>query len=192
MKKVSVFCGSSSRVPDIFYREAEELGRILAREGIEILFGGGDFGLMDHLYKGTVENHGMITGIIPEFMVEAGWAHKELTDLVVVKDMHERKYKLIRETDGIIALPGGPGTLEELSEAITSKQLGLITVPIVLVNIDDYFEPLLRFFEKMEKHNFIRPDHRKMWSVIPHVSSIVQTLHNAPGWDANAIGMAKI
>ncbi len=168
------------------------MGRILAREGFTILFGGGDFGLMGRLAKGALAEKGRVTGIIPQFMVENGWAHDGLDELMVVKDMHERKYKLIRETDAVIALPGGPGTLEELSEAITSKQLGLITVPIVLVNLDGYFDPLLRLFEKMEKCNFIRAGHHKMWSVIPQVSGIMQALRNAPDWDADAISMAKI
>ena len=165
---------------------------MLAREGLTVQFGGGDFGLMGSLSKGVMEEGGNVTGIIPVFMVKAGWAHQGLADLVVVRDMHERKYKLIRETDGIIALPGGPGTLEELSEAITSKQLGLITIPVIIVNIEGYFDPLLRFFEKMVQCNFIRSDHRDMWSVIPDVSGTIQALKDAPGWDASAIGMAKI
>ncbi len=192
MKKVSVFCGSSNKVPEIFYREAALLGRTLARAGITVLFGGGDFGLMGNVAKGAMEEGGHVIGIIPQFMVDAGWAHQGLVELLVVKDMHERKYKLIQETDGIIALPGGPGTLEELSEAITSKQLGLITVPIILVNINGYFDPLLDLFSSMVRDNFIRPDHLNMWSVIPDVSGIMQALQRAPDWDANAIGLAKI
>jgi len=192
LKKVSVFCGSSSKVPGKFFREAELLGRILARENISIFFGGGDFGLMGNVAKGAMEERGHVTGVIPQFMVDAGWAHKGVDDLVVVKNMHERKYKLIHETDGIVTLPGGFGTLEELSEAITSKQLGLITVPIIFVNINGYFDHLLDFFSSMLDDNFIRPAHLNMWSVIPDVSGVIQALHKAPDWDANVIGMAKI
>ncbi len=192
MKKVSVFCASSSQVPGIYFRETELLAHILARENITIQYGGGDTGLMGSLAEIVQEEKGKIIGIIPEFMVKAGWAHKGLDDLVVVKDMHERKRKLIQETGGIIALPGGSGTLEELSEAITSKQLGLISVPIIVVNINGYYNSLLDFFSRMIRENFLRSEHLEMWSIIPDVSGIVKALKEAPGWSHSAIDLARI
>jgi uncharacterized protein (TIGR00730 family) len=134
---------------------------------------------------------GKITGIIPRFMVEAGWAHPGV-EQVVVKDMAERKRMLIRESDGIIALPGGTGTLEELSEALVSKQLGFISSPIVIINSGRFYDDLLSFFARMIDEHFMRPVHRKMWKVVDHAPEVPDALRNAPPWGEEEAGMAKI
>jgi uncharacterized protein (TIGR00730 family) len=167
------------------------LGRLLAEEGLSVFFGGGDFGLMGHLARGVMAAGGKITGIIPEFMVEAGWAHPHVKH-VVVEDMAARKRMLIRESDAVIALPGGTGTLEELSETLVSKQLGFITSPVIIVNKNGFYDDLLSFFGKMIDEQFMRPLHRRMWSVVTTAGEVPEALRNAPPWDARDAGMAKI
>ncbi len=178
-------------MPVTYLEEAERLGYLLAKEGLAVYFGGGDFGLMGHLARGVMAAEGTITGIIPHFMVEAGWAHPGVGQ-IVVKDMAERKHRLIRESDGIIALPGGTGTLEELSEALVSKQLGFIASPIVIINSGGFYDDLLSFFSRMIDEHFMRPIHGKMWKVVKHVSEVPDALRNAPSWGAEEAGMAKI
>ncbi len=146
---------------------------------------------MGALARGVMAEEGKITGIIPEFMVRNGWAHPGV-EQIVVKDMAERKRKLIRETDGIIALPGGTGTLEELSEALVSKQLGFITTPVVILNSGGFYDSLLSFFNRMIDEQFMRPMHRRMWHVVEHAGEVLRALRDAPSWDAKDAGMAKI
>jgi len=191
LKKTSVFCASSNHVPAFYLDEAEQVGRLLGEEGIAIRFGGGDFGLMGALARGAQAAGGEITGVIPRFMVEAGWAHPGV-EQIVVEDMAERKRRLIRESDGVIALPGGTGTLEELSEALVSKQLGFVNIPIVILNSRGFYDDLLTFFERMIKEHFMRPIHRKMWSVAEHAAGVPAALRDAPPWGAEEAGMAKI
>jgi len=191
IRSVSVFCGSSNRVPQPYLDEAYRLGQWLGREGVSVFFGGGDFGLMGRLAEGVREAGGTITGIIPRFMVERGWAHPGI-EQIVVEDMAVRKRKLIRESDGLIALPGGTGTLEELGEALVSKQLGFIRSPIVIVNTGGFYDDLLRLFERMMEEHFLQPGHRKMWSVVDHAGEVMKVLREAPPWDDRDAGMAKI
>jgi uncharacterized protein (TIGR00730 family) len=192
LKKVTIFCASSSKVADIFFREARIVAEELAERNIEILFGGGDAGLMGAIASVYLEKGKQITGIIPEFMIDNGWAHPTLKHLVRVRDMSERKNKLIYETDAILALPGGPGTLEELSQAITMKQLGQITIPIVLLNTEGYFNTLLTFLDQMIRMKFMRIEHAKMWSVIDDPRKVIHAIEHAPKWDVSSIGLAKI
>jgi len=192
LKKVSIFCASSSKIADVFFRDARIVAEELANRDIEVLYGGGNAGLMGAVASVYLEKGGKITGIIPEFMIDNGWAHPTLENMITVTDMRTRKQMLIRKADAIIALPGGPGTLEELSEAITMKQLGQITIPIVLLNTEGFFNPLLSFWDQMIRMNFMRPVHANMWSVITDPRQIIRALLNAPAWDPSAVGIAKI
>lgn len=191
MKKVSIFSASSSKIDDRFVKAARVAANVLATHDVEVLYGGGDAGLMGAVASVFLEAGKKITGIIPEFMVKNGWAHAALPSLVVVPDMETRKQKLILETEGILALPGGPGTLEEVSQALTMKQLGMITIPIVLLNTHGYFDPLLQFFDQMIAQKFMRQEHRDMWSVISDPEKVYEALVHAPAWDISAIGIAK-
>ena len=167
------------------------MGRLLGEKGIAIRFGGGDFGLMGALACGALAAGGEISGVIPRFMVKAGWAHPGV-EQIVVKDMAERKRRLIRESDGVIALPGGTGTLEELSEALVSKQLGFVNIPIVILNSRGFYDDLLAFFERMIREQFMRAIHRSMWSVVARPAEVAEALRNAPPWGEEEAGMAKI
>lgn len=189
-RRVSVFCASSAKVNGQYLDAASRLGRILAVEGIAVNYGGGGRGLMGALADSMMSAGGKIRGIIPRFMVEEGWNHPSLKDMLVVEDMHERKKKLAENIDAVIALPGGVGTLEELLEMITLKQLGRLLVPIIIVNTCDFFKPLLEMLDRMVEEQFMRKIHREMWTVVHDPEDVAEAIRSAPDWDGSAIKYA--
>ena len=189
IQQVSVFCASSQKVDQVYLKAAYNLGKILAHNHIATLYGGGAAGLMGKLADAILEEKGIIHGVIPAFMVNAGWAHPAVHQ-VVVKDLHQRKKKLLEKTDAIITLPGGVGTLEELLEMITLKQLGQITIPIIIVNINNFYDHLLSLLEQMIHEKFMRDIHRRLWSVTDNPENVLEAISTAPGWDGSAIKYA--
>jgi uncharacterized protein (TIGR00730 family) len=160
MKRICVFCGSSSGKVPVYTRVAKELGRLLARRKIELVYGGGNVGLMGVLADSALESGGKVTGIIPQSIADMEIAHGGLTELYIVSDMQERKQKMGELSDGFIALPGGFGTLDELSEALTYNQLRIYDKPVGLLNVNDYFNGLLHFLDHCVEEKFVRPEHR--------------------------------
>ena len=140
---VCVYSASSTKINPVYFKAAEELGSLLAEHHIRLINGAGSIGLMCAVADAVLKNGGEVTGVIPRFMVEQNWHHTGLTELIEVESMHERKQKMANLSDGIVALPGGCGTLEELLEIITWKQLGLYLNPIVILNVNGFFDPLL-------------------------------------------------
>ncbi len=163
---VCVFASSSSRINSEFGAVAAELGSLLAGAGIGVVFGGGGIGLMGKLADSVLEHNGKITGVIPSFMKDEGWGHQGLTEMIVTTDMSERKKTMFRLSGGVIALPGGVGTLEELTEAITLKQLSLYDGPIVILNTRGFYDSLINFLDNMVEENFLRSQHRGIWEVV--------------------------
>jgi hypothetical protein len=163
---VCVFAGSSSRVNSEYGEAAARLGALLAKSGTDVVFGGGGIGLMKKLADAVIENGGRITGVIPSFMKEEGWGHQGMNETITTRDMSERKKKMFELADAIVALPGGMGTLEELTEAITLKQLSLFDGPIILLNTLGYYNSLLGFIDHMIEHNFLRYEHKSIWEVV--------------------------
>lgn len=192
IQKVTVFCASSKMVPIKYLKIASELGTLLDREGVEVIYGGGAIGLMGELANSVLLGQGKITGVIPEFMMEVEWGHPEIKSMIVVNDMHERKKRLIDNTDAVVVLPGGTGTLEETLEVITLKRLGKFLKPIIFVNTDGFYNDLLNFFDKMVKERFLGNNHIKIWSVIDHPDELMEAIKNAPPWDASAINNASV
>jgi uncharacterized protein (TIGR00730 family) len=188
ISRVTVFCASSQKVDSIYLKDAIELGKIFAGNKIEVLYGGGAVGLMGSLADTMLKNGGKITGIIPRFMIEQGWGHPGV-DHIIVSDMHERKKKLA-DTNAVIALPGGVGTLEELLEMITLKQLGKLLVPVIILNTNGFFDPLLEMFRQMIEQQFMRDIHRRMWTVIGRPSEVMNAIKSASGWNGTAIKYA--
>jgi uncharacterized protein (TIGR00730 family) len=164
--RVCVFAASSSRIDRIYSVEARKLGVLLAEAGLEVLYGGGGIGLMGILAEAVLQTGGNITGVIPEFMKKEGWCHGGLTRTVITRDMGERKKWLFENSDAVVALPGGIGTLEELTEAITLKQLGLYNGPVIILNTNDYYKSFIRFLEQMIEGNFLRIEHSEIWEVV--------------------------
>lgn len=160
MKRVCVFCGSSSGANPAYAAAARATGLALARRGLELVYGGGRVGLMGVVSDTVLSAGGKVTGIIPDGLWQREIGHTGLTDLRVVGSMHERKAMMAELSDGFLALPGGFGTFEEFCEAVTWTQLGLHDKPCGLLNIEGYFEGLLELFDRAEKDGFIPPDHR--------------------------------
>ena len=142
-------------------------------------------GLMAACADAALEAGGEVTGVIPRFMVEQGWCHKGLTELIETADMHERKEVMARLSDGTVALPGGVGTLEELLEIITWKQLGLYDKPVVILNTHGYFDPLLAMLRRAVDERFMRPQHAGLWTVASTPAEAVEQLLVTPLWDKN-------
>ncbi|MBE6281094.1 MAG: TIGR00730 family Rossman fold protein [Bacteroides sp.] len=182
IKNVCVYSASSTKIASIYFEIAEELGHLLARKGINLINGAGSSGLMGTISNAALQAGGTVTGVIPRFMVEQGWHHQGLTHLVETETMHERKQLMSEMSDGVIALPGGCGTLEELLEIITWKQLGIYLKPIVILNVNGYFDPLLDMLQKAIEENFMREEHRAIWQVAATAEEAVEQLFQAPAW----------
>ena len=192
ISKVSVFCASSHKVGQKYFAVAEKTAEVLTRNNITTVYGGGAVGLMGKLADTVMKNNGKAIGIIPSFMLEVEWGHKNITELIEVKDMHERKKKLVEDVDAIIILPGGSGTLEEALEVITLKRLGKFTKPIVFINSDGFYDSLFLLFDKMIEEHFMREEHRKMWVSVNEPEDIISAIQSAPVWDETAIKIAAV
>ena len=192
MKQVTVFCASSTKVAEKYYAATTELGKILARNGISIYYGGGKEGLMGRLAETVIQENGHIVGVLPEFMQALNWHNTDISELIWAKHMAERKQILIRETDAVICLPGGYGTLDELLEVITLKQLGQFLKPIVILNTDGYFNPMIEMFRKMRVENFMREMHLEIWKCVETPEEVIPAILNFPGWDSSNAAMAQV
>jgi hypothetical protein len=157
IKTVCVYCGSSAGTNPRFIEAASAFGKILAENGIRLVYGGGSNGLMGAVANGVLDHGGSVTGIIPEFLNSRERMLTRVQELVVTPDMHERKRLMFERSDAFVALPGGIGTLEELVEQLTWQQLGRHSRPVLLANIDGFWEPLLALMMHMRSTQFIRP-----------------------------------
>ena len=158
IKTVCVYCGSGPGTNPRFVEAAIAFGKTLAEDGIRLVYGGGSIGLMGAVAKSVLDHGGAVTGIIPEFLTARENALKHVQELIVTPDMHERKRLMFEHSDAFVALPGGIGTLEELVEQLTWQQLGRHTKPVLLANIDGFWEPLLALLAHMRETEFIRPN----------------------------------
>ena len=154
---VCVFCGSSTGTDPVFANAARDTGRLLAQGGHSLIYGGGNIGLMGILADAVLEAGGQVTGVIPDFLMNREVGHRGLTDLIVVSSMHDRKKRMVDLADAFIALPGGWGTLDELAEILTWRQLGLIDQPVGLLNVDSFFTPLVDQMKAMTEKGFLHP-----------------------------------
>ena len=192
INSVCVYSASSTKIDQTYFNAATKLGQLLAQKDIRLINGAGSIGLMRAVADGSLQAGGQVIGVIPRFMVEQNWHHKGLTKLVEVDSMHERKKLMADLSDGIIALPGGCGTLEELLEIITWKQLGLYFNPIVILNVNNFFDPLLAQLNEAVEQNFMRPQHAAIWSVASTPEEAVNLLFTTPKWDKEIRKFAAI
>ena len=190
--RIAVYCASSTKIHEDFFEAARALGRGMAQRGIGLINGAGHMGLMGASSEACLAAGGEVTGVIPTFMVEQGWHHKGLTRLIETPDMHERKQTIARMSDGCIALPGGCGTLEELLEVITWKQLGLYLKPIVILNIHGYYDPLLEQLQRGIDEHFMGPRHAEIWRVAQTPEEAIDLVFSTPLWDASVRKFAAI
>ena len=192
IKNVCVYSASSTQIAPVYFQVAEELGRLLAEKHINLINGAGCIGLMAATSNAALAAGGTVTGVIPRFMVEQGWHHQGLTRLVETETMHERKQLMADLSDGVIALPGGCGTLEELLEIITWKQLGLYLKPIVILNIEGYYDPLIAMLQNAINGNFMQKEHEAIWQVATTAEEAVECLYHAPAWSREIRKIAAI
>ena len=189
---VCIFAASSSRIDSAYNEAASRLGHLLASGNMDVIYGGGGIGLMGILADAVIGSKGKITGVIPEFMHKEGWGHPGLTEMIITSEMGERKKKMIGDADAIVALPGGVGTLEELTEAITLKQLGFFRGPVVILNTLGFYSNLLLFLEDMIKGNFLRREHGNIWSVVNTPAEVITSIREYKGWLDDPRKFAKI
>jgi uncharacterized protein (TIGR00730 family) len=190
--KVCVYCASSQRIDRIYLETARSLGGILAKKSVTIVYGGGGTGAMGAVADGSLEQGGHVIGVIPRFMVELEWGHSGIQELKVVDSLHERKRLMLEDVDACVALPGGSGTLEELLEAITLKRLGIFLEPIVLLNLNGFYDPLLEQFERCVSEQFMDERHRLMWRVVERPEDVVDAIEGAPDWSSEARNFASL
>lgn len=192
MKTICVYCASSTQVKQSYFDATARLAKLFADKNLSVVYGGGSMGLMGQLADSTLAAGGKITGIIPRFMCEVEWNHTKLTELILVETMHERKEKMAMMADAVVALPGGCGTLEELLEVITWKRLGIFTKPIVIVNLEGYFDALITMLNRAIDEHFMRDEHREMWKVVENPEEVLSAIHNSVSWDENARNFAAL
>ena len=176
LSKVCVYCASSNQCDKVYRDAAFEVGSLLAQNNISIVYGGSSAGSMGALADDAIKHGGRITGILPEFLNTIERAHTGLDDLIVVNDLHERKRMMIEGVDGVVSLPGGIGTFEELLEAMTWKRLGLHPLPIVLVNTNNYFEPLIQLIDKAISERFLNQDQRNIFDTVKYPEELISAL----------------
>lgn len=192
ISSVCVYCASSTKIAPVYFEAATKLGMLLGERKLRLINGAGSIGLMCAVSDATLAAGGTATGVIPRFMVEQGWHHPELTELIEVESMHERKQLMADLSDAVIALPGGCGTLEELLEIITWKQLGLYLNPVVILNINHYFDPLLAMLRLAVDEQFMRPQHAEMWAVAETPEEAVELIYSLPAWGKEVRKFAAI
>ncbi|GLB51102.1 cytokinin riboside 5'-monophosphate phosphoribohydrolase [Neptunitalea chrysea] len=178
MKNIVVFCGSSSGTDPLFEEQAYLLGTALAEQKITLIYGGSKLGLMGKLADGVLENNGNVTGVLPYFLQQKEVAHLGIDRLILVETMLERKEKMNELCDGVITLPGGYGTLDELFEMLTWAQLGLHKKPIGILNIAGYYDELIAFFDTMVNKGLLKPNYRQMVVISNTIDDLLEKMRN--------------
>lgn len=178
MKSITVFCGARSGTKNVFVEQATALGKAMAQQGIDLVYGGAELGLMGAVADGALSENGKVTGVLPEFLLTREIAHQKITELIVVKSMHERKTKMNELCDGVIALPGGFGTIEELFEMLTWVQLGLQNKPIGVLNCEGYFDSLITFIKTMVTTGFLREIDENLLIVSDNIDDLLSKMKN--------------
>jgi uncharacterized protein (TIGR00730 family) len=189
---ICVFASSSSRIDHEYAMAASALGKLFAMANYKVVYGGGGIGLMGTLADAVLQNGGKITGVIPSFMIDEGWDHASVSEMIVTTDMSERKKRMFMMADAIVALPGGVGTLEELTEAMTLKQLGLYKGPIIILNTLNFYKSFIEFIEHMVAGHFLRYEHKGMWEVAETIEEVMELLSRKNDWHDDPRSIAKI
>lgn len=185
-------CGSSDACHENFLELAYQVGKVLAKNNHDLVYGGGGKGLMRRVADGALEHGAEVHGYIPKFMIAVEWQHPHLSNLHLTEDMSERKYRMMSASDATIFLPGGCGTMEEFFEWMSSKRLGKYTGPLIIFNYKNYYDPLINLLKNMEQERFHNPIHRQMYVTCTKIEDLIDTLHTAPDWSEDAIHHAAV
>ena len=180
LRALCVYCGASGRGDPRHIDAATALGRLAAKRGIGIVFGGGHVGLMGAVADGALAANGRVTGIIPEILAAREVQHPDVTEMVVVDSMHVRKQRMFELSDAFCILPGGLGTLDETFEILTWRQLKLHDKPVILLNLDGYWDPLVRLLDHLVTANYASPRHARLWQVVTNIDDVFEAIDAAP------------
>ena len=180
MKSISVFCASRLGKDLIYAQVASEVGRLLAKNGYQIIYGGGKVGLMGKVADAAIGAGGKVIGVIPRFLDKLEVAHQGLDQLILVESMHERKLKMLELSDIVLTLPGGFGTLEELTEMLTWSQLDLHQKPIGILNVNGYYDNMEKLFDSMLEKDFLKEDNRRLAIFDKSIERLLARLENHP------------
>lgn len=192
VRNICVYCGSGVGNKPVYAEAARTLGRTLAEAGVGLVYGGGSLGLMGEVARATLEAGGRVTGIIPAFLSEREQMLRDVDELIVTEDMHQRKMLMFQKSDAFVALPGGIGTLEELVEQLTWSQLGQHEKPVILANIDGFWTPFLHLLEHMRADAFIRSSLDVSCTVVDRAEDIVPTALQTAPVEPDATGDAAL
>ncbi|MDK2979108.1 MAG: hypothetical protein PWP52_1822 [Bacteroidales bacterium] len=176
MKAIAVFCGSSTGKNENYKKQAILLGQRLVQKNIDLVYGGAKVGLMGAIAEAALNEGGKVIGVLPTFLKSKEIAHSELTQLILVESMHERKTRMHEMSDGVIALPGGFGTMEELFEMLTWSQLGLHQKPIGILNIDGFYNALISLLDNMVEKGLLKPKNREMLLIDDNIDSLLSQM----------------
>lgn len=191
-KQICIYCSSSAKTPTKYVNGAQEIMRVLHNDGYELIYGGGAIGLMGTIADAMLDLGGRVTGVIPEFMKEVEWDHPRVEEMITVNDMGERKMRLLRDADVLLALPGGCGTLEELIEAISLKRLALFKNPIIIFNQDGFYDGLIQQFDRCVADKCLSEKHKQIWTVIEKPEQLLEAIQTAPSFDSYQINEAHV
>ena len=181
MHSIVVYCASSLGVNPIYNEVAAELGEKMAANNIRLIYGGGGFGLMGNVANAVLKNGGEVTGVIPNFLVDLEIAHQTLTELHFVETMHERKFKMVQLAKGVIALPGGYGTMDELFEILAWRQLKLYDGPVAIINTNGFYDLMLKQLDRMVDDGFLKAENRSLLIVADTIDEVLKQISEF--WD---------
>jgi len=191
-QRITVYAASSQALSSNFIQAAQRLGEVLADDGWPIVYGGGSGGLMGALADGALARGGQVHGVIPEFLMALEKGHSGLTTLEVVPDMRERKHRMLENSRAVVTLPGGCGTFEEVFEAMTLKRLGQYFGPIILVNVDGYYDRLLDFLRHSVAQRFMNPAHLDLWHTVADSDAVPNAIRTVEPWSSDALRFAGV
>ena len=180
LRALCVYCGASERGDPRHLEAAGALGRLAAERGVGIVFGGGHVGMMGAVADGALAAGGRVTGVIPEILMAREVEHRGATEIIVVKSMHARKQRMFELSDAFCILPGGLGTLDEAFEILTWKQLGLHDKPVILLNLDNHWNPLTRLLDHLVATNYASPRHTQLWQVVTEIEDVFDVVAATP------------
>jgi len=192
IRKVCIYCASSTIIAPIYIEHAKTLAAELAKNHIDMVFGGSRTGLMGVLADEMNMQNGKSIGIMPNFMKDVEWHHENIPEMIWVDTMAERKEKMIEDVDAVITLPGGCGTMEEFMETLSLKRLGLFTKPMIIVNSGGFYNPLIDLLDAMLRENFLSSKHRLMWEVVDHPEEIIPAIKRSKPWESSAKSFALV
>ena len=186
-----MYCASSEKIDTKYFEATKVVAKALVKNNTTVVYGGGARGLMGQLADTILEEKGRVIGIMPHFMKEVEFHHKDVNEFIFTADMHERKKQFMVGVDALITLPGGCGTFEELMEAITLKRLGIFTKPIVILNLDGYYDPLLNMLNKAIEEGFMGERHREIWTEFTDPAKVLEAIQSSAPWSNDAIKFAQ-